>query len=261
MKTIAHAAAHLRTALAMTHPERSLERRTTLVVGAWLQARDLARVIYEVVGEDREREERERFLVVDRAGIEALARRYPWVWRLELAAIAAAARPLRRLPVGYVEVAASLENKGHAREALAALRLAVAMQRAETPRGEVDRILDRLAQVESNMPWSLLTDVARAIRPLWRWSTRSRDEESPALWRWWLSDLAREILRVVVENAWAETLSGSVEESLGLRRLLRMWRSSGAESVASDFADSLRKRLQRHGASPAIVDRAWNDTA
>ena len=252
----------LRTALVAAEQDGVLTHRTTVLVVCALPLRATECAIAEVAAGDPGLCRNVRFLVVDGPTIEALGRRYPWIWELECAAINQEPTPPCSPPSLYEETQVrTLAARGHKSEALAALRSALALPRLEAPSVDIFTMVHDLVQLLTpDACWDLPREAARALKAEWNRTRRARDlqnfeqtELSPG------SLTTNELLKAAKSDGWAKAPGQGSAQWWGFVRLLRLWRSTGAESVALEFANGVRATLQRHGVSANVVNAAWNE--
>ncbi len=170
----------LRLALLHYHSARPAGDRVTLVVATGLGPDEMARILcVTATPEGRHEPDSGRFLVVDRTMIEALARRYPWVWLLELFAVRAGAAwlPFRDVPHEYFVLAMNLRQRGHPDAEREALQYVLSVPRLRLSVDEFVIALDDLPRVEALDPWRLLRDLMRVQRRLWRSLVRATPDE------------------------------------------------------------------------------------
>lgn len=253
----------LRTALVAAQQDGVLTHPTTVFVVCALSLRATERAVAGVAVSDPGLCRSLRFRVVDGPTIEALGRRYPWVWELEFAAINQEPTPLCSPPSLYEETQVrTLAARGTKAAALAALRSVLALPRLEAPSVDVYAMVhDLIALLGDASPWDLPHEAARALKAEWNRTRRARDpqnveqtELSPG------SLTTSELLTAAKSDGWAKAPGQGSVPWLGLVRLLRLWRSAGCESVASEFANRVRATLRDRVLSTDVVDTAWNES-
>lgn len=235
--------------------------RATIVIVASLSAREMDRVIGRLAAQLPGLERRVRFLVVDSETIAALAHRYSWVWSLEEAAMSEDPARLWEATLICLDTAADLEADGRPAAALACLRSLLSFPRARIRLEDMEWAGNALVRFGPGAPWSLIRDVARLLRPLWR-DVRGMPAEAALGQRdaWWVRKWPCAVLASATSDAWAIVPAVHSTEWLGLLRLLRAWRYVGAEDVALDFANNVRAKLREAGASTSAVDLAWDES-
>lgn len=264
--TIAEVAAELRLGLhqARTYGTGFLHRQ--LLVISPLSLAETEQAIGQVLAKEPDLCAGLRFMVVDGRTIEALARRYPWVWELELAGMKQQppGRP-RSVPDLFDYRVWLLKEEGHTTQALAALQALFAVPGLSMSPGTLSYLLDVLFDLEADAPWALMRDLARALRHQWAYAghvnpdTIEDDQErSKILLQWdWLTRILPYRLREKIRaDAWATLPDVRTPEWHGLVRLLRGWRVLGAKTVAAEFADGIHTKLCELGVSTEVVDAA-----
>lgn len=258
----ARAVGDLHTALVEAQQDGVLTHRTTVVVVCALSLRATESAIAEVAAGDPDLCRDVRFQVVDGPTIEALGRRYPWIWELEFAAIKQEPTPLCSPPSLYEETQVrTLAARGHKVDALAALRSVLALPRLEALSVDVYAMVHDLVRLLTpDACWDIPREAARALKAEWYRTRRARgpqDVEQTELSPGSLT--TSELLKAAKSNGWSKVPEQGSTAWWGLVRLLRLWRSAGAEGVALEFANGVRATLQRHGVSANVVNAAWNE--
>jgi hypothetical protein len=201
-----------------------------------------------------------RFKVVDRHAIEALARRYPWVWDLELAAINEGQALSYAASPPCVWHAEALMSNGRDAEALAGLRSLIAFPWAQTDRAVTVQIVLALVEAGRDRPWTMVGDVVRALRPEFRRAWYGELNRGIVSVKWWVTVLPSRILEVVPGIAWAPAPAIRSREWHGFVRLLRCWRTMNADNAAAKLANGVREKLLEQRANTAALDAAWAES-
>ncbi len=253
----------LRTALVAAQQDGVLPHRTTVVVVCSLSLRAAECAIAEVAAGDPGLCGNVRFLVVDGPMIEALGRRYPWVWELAFAAINQEPAPLCSPPSLYEETQVrTLAARAHKAAALAALRSVLALPRLEAPSADIYAMVHDLVHLLGpDACWDIPREAARALKGEWRRARRARgphDAEHSELSPGSLTTSA--LLTAAQSDGWAMVPQQGSVQWWGFVRLLRLWRSAGADSVASAFANRVRAMLRDGAFSTDVVDTAWRES-
>lgn len=253
----------LHTALVEAQQDGVLTHRTTVVVVCALSLRATECAVAEVAAGYPDLCRDVRFQVVDGPTIEALGRRYPWIWELEFAAINQEPTPLCSPPSLYDETQVrTLAARGHKADALAALRSVLALPRLEAPSVDVYAMVHDLVHLlKPDACWELPREAARALKAEWFRTRRARDPQNVEQTELSPGALTTsELLKTAKSDGWAPPPRQGSVQWWGFVRLLRLWRSAGAESVASAFANSVRATLRDRGLSPSVVDAAWRES-
>ena len=253
----------LHTALVAAQQDGVLTHRTTVVVVCSLSLRAAECAIAEVAAGDPGLCGNVRFLVVDGPTIEALGRRYPWIWELAFAAINQEPTPLCSPPSLYEETQVrTLAARGHKAAALAALRSVLALPRLEAPSADIYAMVHDLVHLLGpDACWDIPREAARALKGEWRRARRARgphDAEHSELSPGSLTTSA--LLTAAQSDGWAKVPQQGSVQWWGFVRLLRLWRSAGADSVASAFANRVRAMLRDGAFSTDVVDTAWRES-
>jgi hypothetical protein len=256
----AEAVSHISRALANWPRERDPVDRGALILASALPLEVLEQAIGTVMGSEPGLVDGLRFLIVDGWTIESLAKRYPWVWDLELEVIHEGAYMSYAVPFSCVRRLDRLSASGERAAALAAARSLIVFPWAATEEQAIVGLVLNLINNGCDQPWGTAGDIARALRPELRRAWKDEQHRFLISERWWATAIAHHILEAVPPAAWVPAPSVGSREWHGFVRLLRCWRSVTAENAATDLANGVHERLVEHGAATDTLDAAWRES-